>query len=425
MMDSRPDTATLTDDAIRAELNAWLDAHWTVDASLPEWRERLVVSGWGAPTWPVEHFGRGLTPAQAALVEGVFRDRGIVGVAAIGPRGLASHTILAHGNGEQKRRFLPGILSGLDIWCQLFSEPGSGSDLAGLTTRAERRGEDWIVNGQKVWNTSAAHADRGLLVARTDWDVPKHQGISYFLIDMHQPGIEVRPLRQMNHHASFNEVFMVDAHVSGADLLGAEGEGWRIAATTLSIERQGFSRDRSGGTAMGLAGRIYDEYRAEVAIANEPYTWYPQRTGRADLALPRALRSGRIEDPAVRQELARLLCLKTGAELAARSAAAQARAGSNEVIPAGSIGKLAASLIARQASHVHTMISGSDALFEGEDSELAGVVAEILLSTPAISIAGGTDEIQKNIIAERVLGMPKEPRMDTGPFRDVARNVGQ
>ena len=297
--------------------------------------------------------------------------------------------------------------------------------LRGLTTKAEKVGDTWVVNGQKVWNTSAHHADFGILVARTDWDVPKHQGISYFLIDMRQPGVEVRPLRQMNGHASFNEVFMADAHIPLDDLVGAEGDGWKIAATTLSLERQGFAGDRSGGPTRHLQGPIYEEYRQELAVALEPYTWYPQRAGRVDLALPRAQETGAIADPHVRQELARLLAMQKAAELAAASAAQKRLAGDSNVIPEGSVGKLGASVIARQASHVHTLISGTDAMLSGSEAPHDGIIAEILVSVPAISIAGGTDEIQKNIISERVLGLPKEPRFDTGPFRDVPRNINE
>ena len=410
---------------IQAQVNAWLDEHWSPELSLAAWREKLVEGGWAAPTWPTEYFGRDFTAEQGAAVDEVFVARGIVGVAQGGPRRLASHTIMVHGNDAQKRRYLRAVLTGEHGWCQLFSEPGSGSDLAGLTTKAERDGDRWIINGQKVWNTSAHHADYGLLLARTDWDVPKHQGISYFLIDMHQPGVEVRPLRQMNGHASFNEVFMADAEVLGEDLLGEVGEGWKIAATTLSLERQGFAGDRSGGRIKELKGPIYDEFREELAVALEPYTWYPQRTGCVDLALPRAKESGAIRDPHTRQELARLLSMHEAAGLAEKSAAGRRRSANKNVNPAGSIGKLAASVIARQAAHVHTLISGADAMLTGPETEREGTIAEILVSVPAISIAGGTDEIQKNIIAERVLGLPKEPRFDTGPFRDVPRNVSK
>ena len=194
--------------------SAWLDENWSPDRSLIEWRNILVDGGWAAPHWPEDCFGRGFSNEQAAVVTAVFNERGAVGAAQVGPRRLAAETILAHGSEDQKRRYLRPILTGEHAWCQLFSEPGSGSDLAGSTTRAELVDGTWILNGQKVWNTSAHHADFGILLARSDWDVPKHQGLSYFLLDMRQPGVEVRPLKQMNGHQSFNEVFLTNAKVA-------------------------------------------------------------------------------------------------------------------------------------------------------------------------------------------------------------------
>ena len=414
----------MTNDEIRKEVTKWLDKNWSVDLSLVEWRNKLVDEGWAAPQWPDEYLGRGYTQEQAAVVATVFHEKGAVGAASAGTRRLAAETILAHGSDDQKRRYLRPILTGEHGWCQLFSEPGSGSDLAGASTRAEKIGGEWIINGQKVWNTSAHHADFGILLARSDWDLPKHQGLSYFLINMRQPGIDVRPLKQMNGHASFNEVFMTDAVVPAEDLIGGEGNGWAVASTTLSYERRGFTQSGIGSSIQEpRVGRIYEEYDTEMAVANEPYSWYPQRQGRVDLVLPRARETGAIDDPAVRQEIAKLISMAKGSALASAAAEAKRKSGSNEVIPAGSIGKLAASVIARQAAYVHTMISGADAMRSGVDSAENGMIAETLISTPAISIAGGTDEIQRNIISERVLGMPKEPRSDTGPFRDIKRNA--
>ena len=408
---------------IRRAVSEFIDAEFDPALSLIEWRTRLLDGGWAAPLWPADWFGRGFNQEQASVVAEVFRERGVVPAASIGPRGLAAETILAHGSDDQKRRYLRPILTGEHAWCQLFSEPGSGSDLAGLSTKAERDGDGWRINGQKVWNTSAHHADFGILLARTNFDVPKHQGISYFLIDMRQPGVEVRPLKQMNGHASFNEVFMTDAHVPAHDLIGGEGNGWAVAATTLSYERQGFRRRHGQTGKAGGQGLVHKEYEQEILIANEPYTWYPQREGRPDLVLKRAKETGAINDPVIRQEIARLHSLVKANELSRVRAADEQRAGSQQVIPAGSIGKLAASVIARQAAHVHTLISGADAMLAGPDSAESGMIAETLISVPAISIAGGTDEIQKNIISERVLGMPKDIRSDTGPFRDIKRNA--
>jgi alkylation response protein AidB-like acyl-CoA dehydrogenase len=360
-------------------------------------------------------------------VEQEFAKLGVVGVARAGIRLLAAATLLEHGNDAHKQQFLRRILTGEDSWCQLFSEPGSGSDLAGATTRADFDGRQWIVNGQKLWTTSAHHADWGLLLARTDWDAPKHEGLTYFVIDMHQSGVTVQPLKQMNGHASFNQVFFSDAVVKGEHLIGRIGNGWAVAMTTLAHERRRADGLRSGYADIGIGvarkGRIYDEEREEIATVMEPYTWYPQRAGRVDLAVPRAFETNRIEDPAVRQELAKLLILSSAAEWTARRARTAQQLGKPQG-PEGSLGKLAASHVARQAARVHTMIAGADALLAGEDGPEHGIIAEILLSVPAVSIAGGTDEIQRNIIAERVLDMPKEPRFDKGPFRDIPRNTG-
>jgi alkylation response protein AidB-like acyl-CoA dehydrogenase len=357
------------------------------------------------------------------VVEEEFERLDVVGVARKGSSSLAAATILAHGSDAQKEKFLRRILTGEDAWCQLFSEPGSGSDLAGASTRAELNGDHYVINGQKVWNTSAHHADYGILLARTNFDVPKHQGLSYFLIPMHQPGVEVRPLRQMNGHASFNEVFFTDAQVPREFLLESEGDGWKVATTTLMHERRYADSMRRETKPSARAERIYQEEAEEAAIALEPYTWYPQRAGRVDLVIERAKATGRNTDPVVRQEIAKLMSRARCAEWTARRARVAQEQGRNPG-PEGSLGKLASSYVARAANRVHTMITGTDAMLTGDDSPLDGVIAEILVSTPAISIAGGTDEIQKNIISERVLQMPKETRIDTAvPFRDVLKNA--
>ena len=407
--------------AVRCEVRAWLAEHWDSNASLVAWRNQLADSGWGMPAWPKDWFGRELPAALLPVVDEEFARCQAVGVAKAGIRLLAAETLLAHGSDAQKERYLRRILTGEDTWCQLFSEPGSGSDLAGAATRAELDGERWIVNGQKVWTTSAHHADYGLLLARTDWDAPKHQGLTYFVLDMHQPGVEVRPLKQMNGHASFNQVFFTDAAVPAEDLLGGIGNGWQVAITTLAHERRAADRIASDGPALAGAGSIYQEAEAERAVALAPYKWYPQRAGRVDLVLDQANASGAIDDPAIRQEIARLLTLARSAEWTARRARAAAQQGRPQG-PEGSLGKLAGSHVARLACHVHTLIAGADAMLAGADGPLDGLIAEILVSVPATSIAGGTDEIQRNIIAERVLGLPKEPRLDRGPFRDVKRN---
>jgi alkylation response protein AidB-like acyl-CoA dehydrogenase len=412
-----------TEAVVRAEVRAWLEANWSVDCGLIEWRNKLIDSGWGVPTWPTDWYGRALPVGLQAVVEEEFQRIGAIGVAKTGIRRLAAATLLAHGTPAQKEKFLRRSLSGEDTWCQLFSEPGSGSDLAGAMTRAEFKGNRWVINGQKVWTTSAHHADWGLLLARTDPNVPKHQGLSYFIIDMHQPGVDVHPLRQMNGHASFNQVFLTDAEVLPEHLVLDVGKGWAVATTTLMHERREADGVRTWGQASDRKGRIYDEERAENATVMEPYKWYPQRAGRVDLVIERAKAAGVNADPVVRQEIAKLLVLAKSAEWTARRARAAQMQGRPQG-PEGSLGKLASSHVARAAARVHTLISGADAMLTGEDGPMNGLIAEILISVPAGSIAGGTDEIQRNIISERVLGMPKEPRTDNDrPFRDVPKNL--
>jgi alkylation response protein AidB-like acyl-CoA dehydrogenase len=413
--------------AVADECRAWLAENWDPDLSLRAWRERLCDAGWATPTWPVAYGGRGLPASVAAVVDDELFRAGAVGTAAGVGMGLAAPTILEHGPDETRARFLRPIATGAETWCQLFSEPGSGSDLAGLTTRADRDGDEWVVSGQKVWNTSAHHADYGLLLARTNWDVPKHRGITCFALPMRQPGIEVRPLRQMNGYSSFNEVFMAEARVPAGHEIGAVDEGWRVALTTLTHERHSFAafarRRVPAAPADGEPDRAVREAKAESDEWFSSYVWYPQRAGRPDLLVERARAAGRNADPVVRQRIAHVVTLQRVAEWsAARGRAAQAlgRPPGAE----GSIAKLVTTAIARASADAHSLIAGAAATLSGADGPAAGIVTEVLVSVPAISIAGGTDEVQHNIIGERVLGLPKEPSLDAElPFRDVPRNV--
>jgi len=409
--------------AVRAEVRAWLEANWNPELGLVEWRNKVADAGWGVPHWPTQWYGRDLPVGLVPVVEEEFQRIGAIGVAKAGIRTLAAATILAHGTDMHKEKFLRRILTGEDTWCQLFSEPGSGSDVAGAVTRAEMRGNQWIVNGQKVWTTSAHKAHWGLLLARTDWDKTKHRGLSYFIIDMKQPGVTVQPLRQMNGHASFNQVFLTDATVQPEFLVAEVGDGWAVTTTTLMHERRGADALRTWASASTRPGRAYEEERAEIATTMEPYKWYPQRAGRVDLIIPRAKETGAIDDPVVRQEIAKLMVMSKAAEWTARRARTAQEQGRPQG-PEGSLGKLVSSYIARASARLHTQMSGANAMLTGEGSPMGGVIAEILVSVPATSIAGGTDEIQRNIISERVLKMPKEPSVDTTkPFRDVPRNT--
>lgn len=405
---------------VRAEFCAWLQSNWDPDLSLVDWRRRLVEARWATPSWPERWHGQNLPAWADDIVGEEISKSGAAGLPLGTGTNLAAPTILAQGSDELRARFLEPILTGEESWCQLFSEPGAGSDLAGLTTRAERDGDEWVVNGQKVWNTSAHHADFGLLVARTDWDAPKHRGLTYFVIPMHQDGVEARPLRQMNNYASFNEVFMTDARIPHEFMVGQQGDGWRVALTTLAFERKFGALTRPQYSE--AKGRVLDEARAEADAHFETYKWYPQRAGRVDLVVSRAQETGKINDPVVRQEIARLLSMYQAAQWTADRARA-ARSLNRTPGPEGSIGKLANSDIARQAAVVHSMISGADGMLTGEHSPLHGIIAEVLVSVPAHSIAGGTDQIQRNILSEKALGLPRDPSVDRDkPFREVAHN---
>jgi alkylation response protein AidB-like acyl-CoA dehydrogenase len=407
---------------LRDELRPWLEANWDPDLSLVEWRRRLVTGRWAVPSWPSAWYGRGWPAWTDAEVAAEFADQGVVGPPVGSAMGLVAPTLLAHGSDDLRRRFLLPILIGEERWCQLFSEPGSGSDLAGLTTTAARDGEEWVVNGQKVWNTSAHHAEFGMLLTRTDWDAPKHRGITYLALPMQQPGVLVRPLRQMNGYASFNEVFLSDARVPAGYVVGEVNEGWRVAQTTLAHERRfGTMWARPAPRDDASPRQVYAEAESEAEEHYKPYIWYPQRGGRADLLVSRATAAGRRQDPLVRQAIAGVLALQqvsTWTASRARVAQAAGRRG-----PEGSLGKLATSQLARAAAAAHSLIGGSSAMLAGEDAPEKGVVTEVLVSVPGQSIAGGTDEIQRNILAERVLGLPREPDdIRDRPFREVPRN---
>ncbi len=279
-------------------------------------------------------------------------------------------------HGHQKKKFLRRSLTGEDTWCQLFSEPGSGSDLAGATTRAGFKGNRWVVNGQKVWTTSAHHADWGLLLARTDLDVPKHQGLSYFVLESEPAG------RRGASAAADERPRLVQPGVlhrrrGAAREAGRRevGRGWAVATTTLMHERRGADGICRWAPvqARTRAGKIYDEERAENATVMEPYKWYPQRAGRVDLVRGTgARRPALTSDPVVRQEIAKLLTMSKAAEWTARRARAAQTQGRPQG-PEGSLGKLVSSHVARAAARVHTLMSGADAMLTGEDSPMNGM----------------------------------------------------
>jgi alkylation response protein AidB-like acyl-CoA dehydrogenase len=403
------------------EVRAFVATTFDPEMSLLEWRRALHAAGFAAPTWPVRFGGLDATAAQGAAIAATLRECAVPGAPDSVAMSLAAPTLLAHDSDELCERYLERCATGEDVWCQLFSEPDAGSDLASLTTRATLDGDGFVIAGQKVWTTGARQADFGLLLARTNWDVPKHRGITAFVVSMRQSGVEVRPLVQMNGYQSFNEVFLNGAVVGRSDVIGAIDGGWAVALTTLAHERR-LTRTREPVPAAAIDGRLWREARAEARASSEPHRWYPQRAGRPDLLIEHARRADRSRDPVIRQRIASTLAFARAARLTADRASA-ARMRGREPGAEGSIGKLATSEIARRSAAVHASTAGTAAMLSGPTSSLDGVVAEILVSVPGQSIAGGTDEIQRNILAERVLGLPREPAVDREvAFRDVPRS---
>jgi alkylation response protein AidB-like acyl-CoA dehydrogenase len=353
-----------------------------------DWQARLRAGGWAAISWPETFGGRGGTPAQEAVfAEECERFEVSTGPLAIGLK-MVGPTLMRHGTRAQCAEHLPPLLNGERVWCQLYSEPGAGSDLAGLRTRAvlDEAAGDWIVTGQKVWTSSAQVADWAILLARTNVDVPKHQGITYFLVDMRTPGIEVRPLRQMNGSYHFNEVFLDGVRVPAANVVGEVDAGWKVVHTTLAAER-----------AM-IGGGGGDKARALVGLA-------------------RSL--GRLDDPLVRQRIAEVFTLDEILRfLGLRMRAAIARGAPPG--PEGSIMKLLVARRAHLAAEAALTVEGGQGLLAGADAPQEGAWQQQLLSAQGLRIGGGTDFIQLNAIAERILGLPRQRHPDKDvPFRTL------
>jgi alkylation response protein AidB-like acyl-CoA dehydrogenase len=317
------------------------------------------------------------------------------------------------------------LASGAESWCQLFSEPGAGSDLASSQTRAVRDGDVWIVNGQKVWTSGARQADRGMLVARTNPDNPKHRGLTYFIIDIDQPGIEVVPLKQMNGAAHFNEVFFTDAVVGADRVISSVDDGWMVAVATLAYERQGLTAGGRGGTPAGAPGERAGQLDRrcgellERAATEQNQLTMAQRTRGFGALRDLAERTGRTDDPVVRQRLAAHHALSETQRLSGLRARAAAQKG-KQPGPAVSTAKLAASELGRRSRDLALDLLGASGTLMDDDALDGGAYQQMALSVQSSSIAGGTDEIQRNIVGERVLGLPKEPQVDRDvPFRDL------
>ncbi len=407
---------------VEAEVGEWLDANWDPDVEVGVWWQMLADERYSHPMLPEEAGGRGWGRDLAQAI-----SRAIAGRDALGPPAglgmmLAAPTIAAHGSAEQIDRYVPAILNGQQSWCQLFSEPGAGSDLAGLQAKAERDGDEWLINGQKVWTSGGQVADMGMLIARTDVDLPKHQGISYFAFDMHQDGVDVRPLTEMTGRAMFNEVFITDGRVPDNAIIGGKSNGWRVANTTLMFERSHLGSGTvpvataSPGTVMGqLARRAGDFVGRKGGESGIPAVG----ASLFDRLVELAAKLGRTNDPVVRDELMKLhsLIAVNGYNML-RAKAGQSRTGAE-----GNIGKLMVSELFRQFREVGNAIIGADGMLAPSAQDSGGWIGELTLFSPGPSIYGGTDQIQRKIIGERVLGLPREPGpgKDT-PFKDLPKN---
>ena len=357
------------------------------------WQKQKYDAGWACIGWAPEFGGRG----ASAIEEVIWRQEEsqydlpasffLIGQGMIGP------TLMAWASDEDKARFLPPLASGEEVWCQLFSEPAGGSDLAALRTRAEPDGDSWVINGQKIWTSGAHYSDYGVIVVRTDPTVPKHKGLSYFYVDMKAPGVEIKPIKQLTGDSDFNEVYFTDVRVSDSQRLGEVGQGWQVSLTTLMNERAAIGGG-FGQMDVSLAMSVAEE----VEIDGRPA----------------------LEDSAVRARIANWYVQEAGLKYTGyRSLTALSRGALPG--PENSIGKLVgAPKMQAMSSYLMDLLGASGAIADESLAAKAGIIQRAYMGAPGLRIAGGTDEIIANIIAERVLGLPQEPRLDKGtPFNEV------
>jgi alkylation response protein AidB-like acyl-CoA dehydrogenase len=436
-----------------SELRSWLGSNWDPDLTVAEWWERLGLAGWAAPGLPVAAYGKAMARSDVVLVQQEIARFGALGPPAGLGLLLAAPTIATHGTQEQIDRYVRDIVTGQKAWCQLFSEPQAGSDLAGLQTRAVKDGDEWVVNGQKVWTSGGQYADLGMLLARTDPEVPKHQGISYFAFDMLQDGVDVRPLKEMTGHALFNEVFITDARVADSALIGGVNNGWAAANTTLMNERAGLGSGggNTGGGGLAQPGSVLgflDKRVGDLVTAGaesragdgakrpeQPVGALGAMRGGASMLIGLAQSRGVNTDPGIRQDLARLYTLgELGRFNGLRVKAVRERGGDIPGMP--NVAKLSMSQIVRLTRDLGLRIAGPTGMLHAYDVDdkaalkhatgdpFAGGVTEMALFAQAPPIYGGTDQVQRNIIGERVLGLPKEPNNDrVTPFSQLPKNA--
>lgn len=405
---------TASEAAFRADARGWLEAnavpkghcddfsngHQDEDMSDEEyadrsrsWQRRLWDAGWAGIAWPKAFGGRGGRPIEASIFSQEQAKFGVsTGIFAVA-HGMVGPTLMRHGTSEQQQLHLPAMLRGDQIWCQLFSEPGAGSDLAALRTRAvhDPATDEWIVTGQKVWTSQASESDMGILLARTDVDVPKHEGITYFLVDMSTPGIDIRPLRQLTGHSHFSEVFLDEVRIPSSGIVNGVGGGWKAAVTTLSNERAAISGSQRG-RELGL---VIDQVRA-AGLAEDPVT------------------RQRVADCHTRHSILNFLSYRLQTALS-QGTPLGAEASVMKLFYAEHLRRLAALAVDAQ---------GVTGVLQGADAPQDGLWQNRMLAALSIGIAGGTNEIQHNVIGERVLGLPREPRGDRDvPFRDLVSTV--
>jgi alkylation response protein AidB-like acyl-CoA dehydrogenase len=358
-----------------------------------QWQKQKYDAGWACIGWAPEFGGRGASPIEEVIWRQEESQYDLPANFFLIGQGMIAPTLMAWARDEDKARYLPPLASGEEVWCQLFSEPAGGSDLAALRTRAERDGDEWVINGQKIWTSGAHFSDYGVIVVRTDPTVPKHKGLSYFYVDMKAPGVEIKPIKQLTGDSDFNEVYFNDVRVSDQQRLGEVGQGWQVSLTTLMNERAAIG---GGFGQMDVALAMAVAQKVEI-------------DGRPAL-----------EDASVRARLANWYVQESGLKYTGyRSLTALSRGALPG--PENSIGKLVgAPKMQAMSSYLMDLLEASGAITDESLATEAGIIQRAYMGAPGLRIAGGTDEIMANIIAERVLGLPQEPRLDKGiPFNEV------
>ncbi len=410
--------------ALIDELDAWLDTHWDPALDVGSWWDLLARAGWSAAELPAVVGGRGASAEEAAAVRARLDERGVLGPPGGGGMAVLLPTIVEHGSAEQVAELVPAILSGREAWCLLLSEPDAGSDLAALTTAAQRDGDEWVVDGRKTWATGAHLADRALLLARSDPDAARHRGLTAYALDLHQPGVEVRPMREMTGRALSNDVFLNGVRLPLGAVLGDVGGGWNVVQTAVTAERRTVGGPHGATARPGGAAGDLGRPAGELVGSGRPTTRRAASPGEAPAALVQrvARATGATARAAVRQDAVRLHSLVEVTRLTARRADAAAATGS-ELPGAANMAKLLAGEIARQAAQLGLVAIGPDAMLHGYRSaarvDLAAALGDhgadreavtaLVLSAPAVSLVGGVDRLQRDLLGERVLGLPKSP----------------